>query len=524
MRRIYDKRWYFIRNLIVILRSSGDLALLPLIRNLRRHEHPRVREEVLKTLFFFKDPEAERFLLDDLQSTDLENRRNAVQIAEMSRSPIAFRRLLEILDNSPLSGADGELKLTAVRTLGKIGNPDAFPHLERALRAKSFFNPQALSALKGEILRSLEFYPPRETRLFLKRSQRKGRTIRPPGVPGHGEDHPEEPGMNAVQKQSFGDFVRCAVTAISNGSLYSGDHPQVTRLCQKAIYHLQETMEGQAGISFMGLDGAIVCEGERIDDNLFMNRFAQTLKNKGVEHIEIQRGITCQELQAFITSLSKKKGGPPAAISAPHIRLGKMDAAMSRSAASDLRRQGEKEGLLECLLAELDLLKEIFRRKRQKNLRVVGIQEIVAALVDSVRQEAIPLNALIPIRNLDEYTFSHSLNVCILNLAQAMAMGIEGRSLHDIGIAALLHDIGKLFIPEEVLNKPGKLNEEEWTLDPPTPPEGGPVSDGRQRHAPVGRGHGLRAPHEIQPHRVSGDLRRLETKPLQPDDHGFRFL
>ena len=168
IRRIYDKRWYFIRNLIVILRSSGDPTILPLIRNLRKHEHPRVREEVLKTLFFFKDPEAERFLLDDLQSLDLENRRNAVQIAEMSQNPSAFRRLLEILENSPMSGAEGELKQLAVRTLGKIGNPAAFPHLERVLRAKSFFNGQALSTLKGEILRSLEFYPPRESKIFLE--------------------------------------------------------------------------------------------------------------------------------------------------------------------------------------------------------------------------------------------------------------------------------------------------------------------------------------------------------------------
>ncbi len=169
IRRIYDKRWYFIRNLIVILRSSGDPTVLPLIRNLRKHEHPRVREEVLKTLFFFKDPEAERFLLDDLQSPDLENRRNAVQIAEMSQNLSAFHRLLEILENSPMSGAEGELKQLAVRTLGKIGNPAAFPHLEKLLGAKSFFNAQALSTLKGEILRSLEFYPPRETKIFLKR-------------------------------------------------------------------------------------------------------------------------------------------------------------------------------------------------------------------------------------------------------------------------------------------------------------------------------------------------------------------
>jgi hypothetical protein len=169
IRRIYDRRWYFIRNLLVILRSSGDPTVLPLIRNLRTHEHPRVREEVLKTLFIFKDPEAERFLLDDLRSLDLENRRNAVQIAEMSQSPSVFRLLLEILDNSPLNGAEGELRQMAVRTLGKIGNPAALPHLERVLRAKSFFKPQALSALKGEILRSLEFYPPRETRIFLER-------------------------------------------------------------------------------------------------------------------------------------------------------------------------------------------------------------------------------------------------------------------------------------------------------------------------------------------------------------------
>jgi HD-GYP domain-containing protein (c-di-GMP phosphodiesterase class II) len=271
--------------------------------------------------------------------------------------------------------------------------------------------------------------------------------------------------MNAVQKQSFGEFVRCAVTAVSNGSLYSGDHPQVIRLCQKAIYHLQESMEGQAELSFMGIDGAIVCEGDRIDDNLFMNRFAQTLKTKGVEHVEIQRGITCQELQAFITSLLKKKGGSPATIATPHIRLGKIDVAMTQSAASTLRSKAEKEGLLDVPMAELDLLKEIFNDvKRQRVLRVVGIQEIVAALVESVRQEAVPLAALIPLRDLDEYTFSHSLNVCILNLSQAMAMGIEGQSLHDIGIAALLHDVGKLFIPEEVLNKPGKLNEEEWAL------------------------------------------------------------
>jgi HD-GYP domain-containing protein (c-di-GMP phosphodiesterase class II) len=71
---------------------------------------------------------------------------------------------------------------------------------------------------------------------------------------------------------------------------------------------------------------------------------------------------------------------------------------------------------------------------------------------------------LVPLRNMDEYTFTHSLNVCLLNLAQATALGIEGQLLHDIGLSAMLHDVGKLFIPEEILNKPGKLDEKEWLL------------------------------------------------------------
>jgi HD-GYP domain-containing protein (c-di-GMP phosphodiesterase class II) len=116
---------------------------------------------------------------------------------------------------------------------------------------------------------------------------------------------------------------------------------------------------------------------------------------------------------------------------------------------------------------------EIYEEVRNhKKLRVVGIHEIVGRLVDSLKREAIPFIALAPLRRMDTYTFTHSINVCILNLAQAMSLGIEGQSLHDIGIAAMLHDIGKLFIPAEVINKPGALDEAEWDLIKQHPTKG----------------------------------------------------
>ena len=116
-------------------------------------------------------------------------------------------------------------------------------------------------------------------------------------------------------------------------------------------------------------------------------------------------------------------------------------------------------------MEELITFAEIYEDARcHKKLNVVGISEIVTCFIDSFQQVADPLLALAPLKAMDEYTYTHSTNVCVLNLAQAMSLGIEGQLLHDIGVAAMLHDIGKLDVPEEVLAKPGKLDDAEWQM------------------------------------------------------------
>ena len=178
--RLQDKRWYFVRNLILALRNLGDPSVLPAIRNLRNHEHPRVREEVLKALLHFQDPDADSHLIKDLVSFDPETRRNAIQLAEMSKDPLVFQGLLDLLQRSPSNAAGIEIKESIVRSLSKIGNPMAFPHLEKALQRKSFLNGRALNRLKGEIIKSLEFYPPKESLGFLENLRsRKEKQIAP---------------------------------------------------------------------------------------------------------------------------------------------------------------------------------------------------------------------------------------------------------------------------------------------------------------------------------------------------------
>lgn len=114
---------------------------------------------------------------------------------------------------------------------------------------------------------------------------------------------------------------------------------------------------------------------------------------------------------------------------------------------------------------ELAKFLDIYEQVQKKGkLSVTGIYDVVTGFVRAFKQDADSLLAFAPVRAMDEYTFTHSTNVCILNLAQAMALGIDGSLLHDVGIAAMLHDIGKLFIPDEIINKPGKLTDEEWLI------------------------------------------------------------
>ncbi len=64
--------------------------------------------------------------------------------------------------------------------------------------------------------------------------------------------------------------------------------------------------------------------------------------------------------------------------------------------------------------------------RKQKKLRVVGIQEIVAGIIETLKHDATPFLALAPLRSMDEYTFTHSVNVCVLNLSQAMGLQVDG--------------------------------------------------------------------------------------------------
>lgn len=99
-----------------------------------------------------------------------------------------------------------------------------------------------------------------------------------------------------------------------------------------------------------------------------------------------------------------------------------------------------------------------------KNIDSIRAKQVVAELTDSVIRNPDALTCFIQLKKKDEYTALHSLRVCILALAFGRHLGLDRDTLQILGLGALLHDIGKIKVPTDILNKPGSLTDHEFSL------------------------------------------------------------
>jgi len=93
---------------------------------------------------------------------------------------------------------------------------------------------------------------------------------------------------------------------------------------------------------------------------------------------------------------------------------------------------------------------------------VKQVKNVIAEIIDELLENKYILKSLSDLYSFDSYTFEHSVNVCIISIIIGIALDLNMLRLRDLGAGALLHDIGKLRIPEEILKKPFRLTVEEF--------------------------------------------------------------
>ena len=244
--------------------------------------------------------------------------------------------------------------------------------------------------------------------------------------------------------------------AIHTRALYAEGHPRVGQAAQAVLSALTAACSASraAEVTFLVVgDDLAVDQRPMRQGNLYQQSFVEMLRRRGVERLTLARGLTTGECAQFLSAMA----GLVAPVTTEHIVVGRVE-------VDETERTKEQPPKPDPLSPEqIEGAKEAFVRfKNERRASVRKMDEMVWSLMEALARSTREALPMAPLKSHDEYTFIHSVNVSMLVLAQGQSLGIRGPMLHAMGVAALLHDVGKLNIPLAILNKPGRLEGKEW--------------------------------------------------------------
>ena len=270
--------------------------------------------------------------------------------------------------------------------------------------------------------------------------------------------------MTAPRFQLADELLRRLAASVRSAQLYSPGHPIIGRNLESlsAAFQMLHGLQPTVTIGLVG--------DEVIVDDMPMARadalgpFVRRLQQAGVERVTVDRGVTVDEITTFlaaITTIDARDGEAAGSFPAiPHIRVGRVSV--------DQRVEGS--------LTDMATIKRLYQdavsvagnvwdsAKSEGKPDPTVARTMIDGLAQAVAQNRTALLALTTLKDYDNYTFTHMVNVSILTMGQARGLGIDGPLLREFGLAALMHDIGKVRTPKEILNKPEKLTDAEFEV------------------------------------------------------------
>jgi HD-GYP domain-containing protein (c-di-GMP phosphodiesterase class II) len=249
--------------------------------------------------------------------------------------------------------------------------------------------------------------------------------------------------------------------AVSNARLYGANHPLVSEYVEKTHDLLGDLFKAKDFLTVFLVGDDIILEDHQVQSlGPLGEKFTRILKEKGIERVTFSRDLSFAGLLAFVESLASADA--VSVHSQPGIKLGKVEIRVVGNEEQPREAVETIEAFHALRDFELDRIKQMYcMMKRTSQVDTQCLDSIVKGFVQGFRKNINPIAMLASVKYADEYTFSHVVNVSILTIAQALRLGFAGKPLHQIGVASILHDVGKTFIPDEILNKPGVLTKEE---------------------------------------------------------------
>jgi putative nucleotidyltransferase with HDIG domain len=274
-----------------------------------------------------------------------------------------------------------------------------------------------------------------------------------------------EPRNDTTSKVALYDEVlRRFSSGVRAAQLYAREHPLVGRNVEGLLAALKPLLHTAPSLT-IGIVGTqfVVADTPMPKTSASMGELIKRLRDQRIERISFERGIAAADALSFMLAVAAMSGKAEndAQLNLPHIKVGRITAEEKRDdgVASDM---AAIRRLYANAVQIAESVWDATLTEGQPDLP--GALRSIDGLADAVTQNRTAVVALTAMRNYDNYTFTHMVNVAILTMGQARALGIEGRLLREFGLSALMHDLGKVRTPKEILNKPEKLTNDEFEI------------------------------------------------------------
>jgi len=261
------------------------------------------------------------------------------------------------------------------------------------------------------------------------------------------------------------ELIRRLAAALRGTELYSPNHPLVQRGLDTLNAAATEALQAAPAIVIGFIGDEVVVDGDRLPrGTAALVGFARDLRERGIEKITLTRGLTRDEIRNLIAVFSDRTSAAPlpdrlAARGVRHVTLGRIvveEVTDEQAGIAAARR------VYATAVETAESLWEAAKAGDKPD--PTAARKIIDGLAKLVTQDRTSLMALTALKKYDNYTFTHMVNVSALAMAQARALNVDGTLLREFGFAALMHDIGKVNTPLEVLNKPDKLTKDEFDV------------------------------------------------------------
>ena len=204
--------------------------------------------------------------------------------------------------------------------------------------------------------------------------------------------------------------------------------------------------------------------------------FASALQTHGIGAVEILQGIDRTEWAPFISMLLRKPT-PDAPFDGFMERLASAPVHhIAPRSVTDVDEPGEEQKLTAAkrtYAQSVEVAKSVLGDMRiGKAVNVRKVKRAVQGIVDQVLGNESSMITMTTLRDFDEYTFTHSVNVSIFSVIIGQRLGLDRLQLYEVGLGALFHDVGKQRLDVNVINKPGGLTDIEWAHLKEHPTEG----------------------------------------------------